>query len=118
MKEGIEKLNTKEEEKTTIDKLLDIRNEELKNKDIINPTIWGGIDIEKLIPEVMGLFESIEDGKPKVAFSSIEGIREKIKGIKDEDKRKSNKAFLTWIDDKISLAFGDNILNDFKEKND
>jgi len=112
MKEEIEKLNIEEGEKTTIEKLQAIKDEEIKSKqrDSSYNTLWAFIEIDNLTEESIKLFETLKE-RPLAARSAYQDLVLKVEMMKESDKKTSNGKFLSWIDDEIAKAFQTHINN-------
>lgn len=108
MKESIEFEGKKPTEtpETTVEKLRQIKAKEkaIKKEDPLYSSPWHVIDPEKLTPEVIELYEHFEKKEFRVAREELEVLREKIKQIKNAEKRGNNERFLKLIDDKIAAA--------------
>ena len=107
MKEGkFEKSKRQKETNLPLKQLMAIKGREMKIKeeDPNYGTPWGGIDPEKLTPDVLELFNLFNGGDVEAAQTKLQDCEIKIQEIKTTADRSSNEQFLQWIDDKIRDA--------------
>ena len=117
-KESIENLGQKkEEEKSVIEKLVEIKEREEKiSQEDKRGTPWHTINPEDLISEARKVFTSFESGEFETAKEALKAVREKIGQIKDSKEKTSNEEFANLFDDKIEEKIVQKVLEEDKEK--
>ncbi|MDP2934569.1 MAG: hypothetical protein Q8N59_02285 [bacterium] len=103
-KESMEVLPKKEEEKSPLEIMEEIKKkEEGVAKEDKTGTPWNLINPDLITPENRELFRHFNDGELEIAQGELRVAKAKLEKIKNEKAMLSNKTLLEMIDDKIPV---------------